>query len=209
MTMLGGSLGCLVSLVLVCVGVGLLAFWGKKSAPQQPEAKDGEDRGKEKPHGETWAGADSTVTIGGVRVRLVETIIGKVPLRDILKKDTSSADELLKVMVEITNTSGTKKIDYRTWSGAAISLERDYATLKDDHGNSYKRITFSLGTYPVAAVERGESIYPNQSLRDVLVFELPTDRATHLNLELPSRNFGGDGMVRFRLPVRGIVRLRE
>lgn len=81
-----------------------------------------------------------------------------------------------------------------------IAFDRDFATLRDNFGNSYKRIHFGIGTRVVDAVERSESLYPGKSLKDVVVFELPIDTAQYLNLELPAINFGGEGMIRFRIP---------
>jgi hypothetical protein len=53
------------------------------------------------------------------------------------------------------------------------------------------------------------SVYPNKPVTDVLVFELPLDTATHLDLELPATNYGGKGMIRFRIPMKSISRGSE
>lgn len=52
----------------------------------------------------------------------------------------------------------------------------------------------------MGAVELVESLYPNKSVRDVLLFEVPLDRATYLELELPASNYGCAGIIRFRIP---------
>jgi hypothetical protein len=143
---------------------------------------------------------------GDLQVRIAKASIGKVPLKDIFVGATKSKDALLMVRLELLNTNPTKKVEYHTWSGRSISFERDYATLKDNFGNSYRRIGFGLGTYPVGAVERFESIYPNKPVTEVLVFEVPLDTATYLDLELPATNIGSTGMIRFRIPMKSVSR---
>jgi hypothetical protein len=146
-----------------------------------------------------WASPDQAVVQGDLQVQITETIIGKVPLKDIFREGMSK-DDLLMVKLDLINTSPTKRVEYHSWAGKDISFDRDYATLRDNLGNGYKRISFGLGTYPVGAVERSEAIYPNKSLTDVLVFEVPVDTATYLDLELPAKNYGSEGMIRFRIP---------
>jgi hypothetical protein len=215
MTMFGGSLGCFVALVLVFGVGGFLIFrggtGGKGPEQQQTEVKDGgvDVGGKEKQsQGETWASPDKTAQLGDIRVRIVETTIGEVPLVGLGRETGASKDHHLIIRVELANTSSTKKLEYNSWSGADIAFGRDYATLRDNFDNNYKRITFGPFSRPVGAVERHESIYPGKSVGDVLVFEPPFDRATYLNLEMPAKNYGGEGMIRFRLPVKGISKTK-
>jgi hypothetical protein len=98
------------------------------------------------------------------------------------------------------NSNPTKELEYQSWSGKDFSFDRDYATIRDNFDNSYKRINFGLGSYPVGGIERSESIYPNKSLTDVLLLEAPLDTIEFLRLELPAKNFGGTGMLRLRIP---------
>jgi hypothetical protein len=122
-----------------------------------------------------------------------------VPLETITG-NSRSKDNLLMVKLELLNTNPNKKVEYHSWSGKDISFDRDFATLRDNFDNSYKRISFGLGSHPVGAVERSESIYPNKSVTDVLVFELPLETIEYLRLELPAKNFGGTGMLRLQIP---------
>jgi hypothetical protein len=104
--------------------------------------------------------------------------------------ETSSQDDLLLIEDEITNLSPSKKLDYRGWNGADFVFGRDFASLKDNFDNSYKRINFGFSTQVVGQV-KSESIYPGKSQRDVLVFEKPVPNVEYLNLELPAGNFRG------------------
>jgi hypothetical protein len=147
-----------------------------------------------------WADASKgAVRQGDLQVQITQVTIGKVPLKT-FTRNSESKDNLLMVKLELLNTNPTKKVEYHSWSGKDISFDRDFATLKDNFDNSYKRISFGLGSYPVGAVERSESIYPNKSVTDVLVFELPLDTMEYLRLELPAKNFGGTGMMRVQIP---------
>ncbi len=154
-----------------------------------------------------WSPPTETVQIGDIQVRIVKTTLGKVPLKDVVRKDARSKDVLLAVSLELTNTNSTKKVEYRTWTGRDLSFDREYATLKDNFGNGYKRINFGFGATPVGAVERSESVYPNKAVGDLLVYEVPLDAAVHLDLELPAKNYGSEGVIRFRIPVKSITRL--
>jgi hypothetical protein len=128
-----------------------------------------------------------------------------VPLKDALREDSESKDDLLMVNLELLNTNPTKKVEYHSWSGKDISFDRDYATLEDNFGNTYKRISFGFSSQPVGAIEGSESIYPNKSVTDVLVFEVPLDTIEFLRLELPAKNFGGTGMLRLQIAKEMIV----
>jgi hypothetical protein len=147
-----------------------------------------------------WLDASKyTIRQGDLKVRITQVIIDRVPLNTITG-NSRSKDKLLMVKLELANMSSTKKVEYHSWSGDDISFDRDFATLEDNFGNSYRRISFGLGSYPVGAVETFESIYPNMRLSDVLVFEPPLDPIEYLRLELPAKNFGGTGMLRFQIP---------
>jgi hypothetical protein len=149
--------------------------------------------------GDEWTPHNKPIRSGDVQVQITGVSVGKVPLKDVLREGQSK-DALLMVKLELLNQSATRKLEYRGWAGRDFALGRDYATVKDNFGNGYKRISFGFSSQPVGAVERTESIYPNKSVTDVLVFEPPLDTATHLDLELPAKNFGGEGMLRFRVP---------
>jgi hypothetical protein len=154
---------------------------------------------------EPWASAESPVKQGDVQIRLMSAKVGKVMIKDSFGGDTSpSKDVLVTITVEVTNLSQTKKLDYRSWAGGDFVLERDFGTLADNFGNSYKRITFGMDK-PVGRVTR-DSIYPAKSITDVLVFESPIEKSEYLRMELPAKNFDGTGMIRFQIPQTMITR---
>ena len=117
--------------------------------------------------------------------------------------NSKSKDDLLMVKLDLLNKNPTKKVEYHSWGAEVFSLGGDSVTLKDDFGNSYKQISFGFGSFPVGAVS-SESLYPNKSVTDVLVFQVPVDKATYLDLELPAKNYGCEGMIRFRIPIKSV-----
>lgn len=165
---------------------------GGQSPPSAPEPE--------------WASARNAVRQGDIELRVTRVLAGKVPLRSGFDEgESSSKDNLLAIHLEMVNRSQNKKLEYRSWLGRDIAFSRDYATLRDNFGNTYKRISFGFSTEIVGHTE-SESIYPGKSLGDVLVFELPIDTAEYLRLELPAENFGGEGMLRLQIPADMIQR---
>jgi hypothetical protein len=150
----------------------------------------------------SWAPPDKAVQLGDLQIQVTEVVIGKVPLEG----HRTSEDTHLIVRLYLLNTSPTKKVEYRSWGGEDFSFDRDHATCKDNFGNSYYRREFGLFSRPVGAAKGVESIYPNKSVTDVLVFEVPVSKVTYLDLELSASNYGSEGTVRFRIPVSVIRR---
>ncbi|MCC7409729.1 MAG: hypothetical protein IT442_16815 [Phycisphaeraceae bacterium] len=154
----------------------------------------------------TWAPATTPVRQGDVQVRIVYVRVGKVALQSPFSEGSRLTKEpLLAITVELTNISQSRKLDYHTWAGADFTVERDYATVQDNFGNTYRRIGFGSTTEPVGRTERA-SLYPGKAQTDVLVFEEPVANVEYLNLELPAANFGGTGMIRLRVSASMIRR---
>ncbi len=144
-----------------------------------------------------WHPHDQPLTVGDVVVRVERVTRGKVPLVDFRGKGLSK-DDLLIIRLSIENTSPNKKVDLTRWNGQSAILG-PFASLDDDAGNQYKRITFSFGT-KVDDLEERTSIYPGKSEPATLVFELPVDAAKELRLSLPAKAVGGQGDFRFAIP---------
>ena len=144
-----------------------------------------------------WASAESAVMQDDVQIRITSVQVGKVTLRSTFGTPGSSKEEFLAIAVELTNLSETKKLEYKTWAGGGLRYARDLAALCDNFDNTYKRIGFT--DLPEGRTESA-SIYPGKSIIDVLVFESPLETVEHLDLQLPGKGFGGDGMIRLRIP---------
>jgi hypothetical protein len=149
------------------------------------------------PTGATWP-----FDVGALAVEIRDPKVKQV---DFLKlgRQTKTQDPLFVVSVSMRNTSSDAKAGYKTLRGAMISSGRDFATLKDDLGNNYRRINFSVGDVLLGGVE-DESVYPGRTVSDVLVFEPPIGAAKELILDIPLANFGGVGRKVITIPITAV-----
>lgn len=108
----------------------------------------------------------------------------------------------LTMTVNVKNLSSTKKIDFTTWRLKASNVSKDYASLSDSSGNSYKQIV--LGSVLQDTGDEA-SIYPGESFDDLIMFQVPVDNIQWLHIELPAANFGGWGRLRFEIPPNKIT----
>ena len=191
---------------LASVGVAVLAvvfvacggFGGPKKEANVETVKDTKgSKGKAAEPAERWAVAGKeSASLGTVRVSVQSALVDHVTFESF--GSGSSKDKLLMVKLEITNTSDSKKINYRGWAGNAFTTD---SRLTDDIGNNYKSITFGLGSRINGQVHGSESLYPGKSITDLLVFEEPVDKAKSFKLTLPGKNIDeDDGVIRFQLP---------
>lgn len=109
-----------------------------------------------------------------------------------------SEKEHFRVAVQIKNNHKTRKVDFEGW-GTEGPFLADSARMTDEHGNTYKRITFGFAA-KIEGQIRAASIYPGQSITDVLVFEAPVEAAKKLKLSLPATNFKGEGTIEALVP---------
>lgn len=143
--------------------------------------------------------ARKPAVLGNVQVEVIGATAGLVPLdRRITGGSTSSEESLLSISLRITNLSDSKKLSYSTWRDTTSFLSTDVCSLRDNFDNTYRRVGF-----PFSASIRGstdsDSIYPGESIEDVLVFELPVDSASELFLTLPGQKVGERGEFRLLL----------
>ncbi len=186
---------------------------GRTTAPRSETgrvapARRGRVRRPPAPTQPEWAMADTPVKQGDVQIHVARARVDYVRVNDptsMSKEPSRSNNPQLMITVKLSNLSRTKKLDYRTWAGASMSFERDFATVEDNFGNSYKRVNFGFLSTPVGRTE-SSSMFPKKTITDVLIFEPPIDAAEHLDLELPAKNFGGTGMIRIRIPMAMVER---
>ncbi len=146
-----------------------------------------------------WESALNEIVKDNVKIKITSCEIGKVSLKEIFGDMSISNDNLLMIQIRVTNLNPTNKLNYNTWAGETISLSDDYAILKDNYNNIYKRINFGY-TSEIVGRTKNKSIYPNQSISDLLVFEKPIDSIQNLKLELPALNIDGLGKIYIEIP---------
>ena len=144
-----------------------------------------------------WTPADKALRVEDMLITVKGASVGQVALKNLFGDPRTSEDEFLKITIELSNVSDGKKVDYLTWQSGGFGS--DFATLVDDKGNRYRKANFGSSTTVVGGAGH-ESIYPQKSITDVLVFERPVTTATWLHLELEAENFDGKGKVRFEIP---------
>ena len=150
--------------------------------------------------------ATEALQLGDVQLKILEVKLGKVELTQMFsQRDTTSADELLMVKVQITNTSSTKKLDYRGWMESLSSMQGITAKLTDENENRYKTISFPASASIKGATSK-DSIYPGKSIVDAIVFEIPIENAKQLFLTLAAKGCQQDGEFRFEIPKAMIKR---
>jgi hypothetical protein len=107
----------------------------------------------------------------------------------------------IQIELSVANLSTTKKVDFTGWSGVELGIDASSASLTDNNQNNYKRITDGMAP--------DNTIYPQQEATDTISFETPVENIQWLHLELPAKNFGGSGMLRFEFSIDKIKAARE
>jgi hypothetical protein len=99
----------------------------------------------------------------------------------------------LVIHVQVQNLSKRNKATFKTWS---VPKENGQVNLVDEAMKEYVQWAVD----GVANQKGEQTILPNNSLEDVLVFEAPPENFDTLILQVPAANFGGNGRIRFVIP---------
>lgn len=125
-----------------------------------------------------------------IEVRVLDTIVGpavvNVGFDDEFEPETSRGP-YIQVLIEIRNTSSTRKVDYWGWGNYRQEVYGG-PRLTDEFGNEHNCIAYPedvTGGEFIGVLEEGAPIYPHTVIREVLVFEAPTENAKKLTLRLP------------------------
>ena len=140
----------------------------------------------------TRGASDVSMKCGDIEVAVVDHGVGQIALTTLGNEGTTDHRYSL-VKLQINNSSVTKKYDYKTFRGGHVSCSTDSASATDKFGNTLKRIEFGCMSKVNGAIEGLNSIYPNSSLKDILVFDRPVGGATSVLIEFPPANIGGTG----------------
>jgi len=164
-----------------------------KPASAADLAEAGSSEPADQPAEDKWIDASkSAIERGDVRVKIISAVKGFPKLSAQLK----NPEEQLILTIDLYNRNSRRKLDYSGWGQRArINLA---VKLTDDAENLYH-----LKTYVRVTVEgqlTTKSIYPRESIQDILVFERPIDDIEYLRLELPAGAFGEPGMLYFKIP---------
>lgn len=150
----------------------------------------------------TWLDASKKAHVvdRDLHVSIASVVRGKVPLSPSFDDSPrESSKEHLIVKVTLNNKHSTKKYHYTSWM-------EDFATparLLDNNKNIYKRIDFGFGEQ--VGLKSNNSIYPNSTITDTLVFEVPVKNISYLELTLPGENVISKSDINFRIPASYIT----
>ena len=109
-----------------------------------------------------------------------------------------SDEKYLVVALEYRNRSKDMKLDFATARPHIGDMMDTKAVLVDDVGNRYKLIDVGFSKLVGVPADRA-SIYPEQSIADIVVFEPPVAAAKEFRLTLPGQ-FESSVKLRFMLP---------
>jgi hypothetical protein len=163
-----------------------------------------EDELLETPH---WSDASRfTLQKEAMKVRVREVVWGPVRTRDSGRRVMADDQtEFLCVYLSLRNSRDEVRY-YRSWYGGKFNVSGapKAVTLTDNVDRPYPVHRFTAvssiqGHVPAAELRRPEEI------RDLIVFDLPErldrDSVQWLHLELPAAAYGGEGFLRFEIPV--------
>lgn len=146
-----------------------------------------------------WVDArGEAIKLGDVTVRVTSAKVGTVKGSGIFG-ESSSDKKYFQMAVQLTNGSRTRKLEYTPWMSPQLVVA-PRPKLYDDLGNQYRGVDFGFASRVEGQAQGLQAIYPEKSVSDVLVFEVPVDAAPLVRLELPAENVNGTGLFRFKIP---------
>lgn len=140
-----------------------------------------------------WKSGDVAVKVKSVAIARAKTI-------DAAQRVADTQEDYLLVRLELASQNSARKIEFAGWGFRGPEPE-----MVDDLNNKY-----ALQKAPNGGVFEGQvrskSIYPDQALDYVLVFERPVPKAKALRLQLPAIAFGGQGTGYVEIPMSMVAR---
>lgn len=147
---------------------------------------------------------DKAVAFGDVRLQIEKCRIGKCLETSMFSREpTQSKNAFLSIGLYIENGSETKKFTYRS-----PTTRFGPRLLKDNFGNDYKSHG-GIGGDGFAGQDNYEELPPGKSVHDLLVFDVPVEKASHVELTIPAENFGGKGELLIRIPLSKFERVDQ
>lgn len=161
---------------------------------------------------EKWYDASKEgILIGDIEVRIKKVAIGKVVSVGIMgDSEYKSKDDYLLVYLSVRNNNPHKKHDVRSWGHNiyyGTTSNNEAITLVDNYDNTYDR-SFTQDTNNLKEGYISASLYPNKSIDDIAVFEIPVDGIEYLRLKLSVKWVDNkeEGFYRFQIPASMIQR---
>lgn len=202
------NMGCIIAIVLIGliagipISIGILvpmkeAIDKAKEQTQENSEKQEETSAPQSPVSNIdWVPADkSSAHSGDFEVSVNSVKCDYVQLKRITSREAKTSQRRLQIEIEITNNNKEKKYELLSWRYPCHAVS---ALLEDDKGNTYKPVVIS-GAIPEGGFQK-ESIYPEKTLSDILVFEMPVKGIKYLRLTLPGENCQMDDSFHIEIP---------
>lgn len=175
----------------VALGFVALLGWTLYSFPSKPKKSD-------------FSGVVGQVPVvyGPARVDVTEAKLGIVDVKTLFGVTAKSEKKWFVVRIKVDNISADQKFDYAPWSRGTFSADQG---LYDDLGNNYHKIGFGL-LNDIKGEASSRSMYPGDSVTDILVFEPPVDPSRSFRLILSGKEMTGGHELTFIIPAGTLTR---
>jgi hypothetical protein len=148
-------------------------------------------------------GVGEAYTLSHIRVTVRKVSVGVVPLKQTDGSIEYSKEPRLMVLLRIEHIGGIRQSPYNTWV-PDLDNAKTVAKLVNDSGTELKRVTLGFGNN-VKDRTTLDTLTPGKVISDLLLFDVPNPKATHLDLDLPGANCGVQGTFQFRIPATAIA----
>jgi len=141
---------------------------------------------KKIPEPEQWLTPDKAAVVDGIKVELVEGVIGKLKY---------GKEDYFQVRLRITNNKENYVLEYYGFSDFS-----NRPTLIDEHGNTYRK-SFHSRHDLLGSDKTKPRIDPGMSTEDLLVFDAPLASAKEFRLKLTGAAIKkDDATIGYKLP---------
>jgi hypothetical protein len=177
-----------------------LAGCGRKAATQATPVVEDVPKA---PPAKTPASDDFTTITPGkailledVRVTIESVKIARASL--VLFDEKPKADDRVSVLVafKVENRSESRKIDYISWQAGTY---RATCEVTDTIGNKYKWHDNPSSHHIEGGIFQNPSLYPGKSVKDILAFEPPVEKASAILVTMSGKNVGIKSDFKIRL----------
>jgi len=143
---------------------------------------------------------NKAVSAKGLKLAVVKAEIKQPQVKREIYNDVQLAnDAALVLTITVQNTDDRRILRYDA------NMFTSRFLLNDDVENRIRGINYGAATVPVGALTGKEDIGPGQSAGHVEVFSVPPPKTEHLILTVDLKAFGGQGNVKFKVPVENII----
>jgi hypothetical protein len=147
-----------------------------------------------------WVDASrAAVQQNGLQIRVNRVEVATLPFKTPPKGNVPAAlrEKYLLIHLETLDLGAPQNVVYQTWGG--ITKDQFKPILTDSAGKSYTLQTFDRELGIVGRILTATTLFPGQTLDELLVFDKPAGAVT-LHLELPAAACGREGRYRLSIP---------